>query len=109
MFRFIILGFVGHVVMIASGCIWARDLWGHYWSWDPVETWSLLSGLLYGLWIHLRLTLRWKGRRMAWLSVVFLASVLFAFWGTNLVGGTKHSLDDLKLKTPVESVVEPTQ
>jgi cytochrome c-type biogenesis protein CcsB len=108
MLRFIIFGFVGHVIMIASGCIWARDLWGSYWSWDPVETWSLISGLLYGLWIHLRLTLRWRGSRMAWLAVGTLVTVLFAFWGTNLLGGTSHSLDDLKLKTPVETV-EPSR
>jgi len=93
-FRSIVFGFVAHVVMIASGCIWARDLWGSYWSWDPVETWSLLSGLLYGLWIHLRVGLRWRGRRMAWLAVAALITVLFAFWGTNLLGGTSHSLDD---------------
>ncbi len=108
MLRFIIFGFVGHVIMIASGCIWARDLWGSYWSWDPVETWSLISGLLYGLWIHLRVTLKWRGSRMAWLAVGTLVTVLFAFWGTNLLGGTSHSLDDLKLKTPVEKV-EPSR
>jgi len=101
-FRFITLGFLAHVVMIASGSIWARDLWGSYWNWDPVETWSLLSGLLYGLWIHLRLTLRWRGRRMAWLAMAFLAGVLIAFWGTSLFGTTSHSLDDLRLRTSQE-------
>jgi cytochrome c-type biogenesis protein CcsB len=102
MFRSIVFGFVSHVVMIATGAIWARDLWGSYWSWDPVETWSLLSGLLYGLWIHLRVGLHWRGRRMAWLAVAALVTVLFAFWGTNLLGGTSHSLDDLRLKAPGE-------
>jgi cytochrome c-type biogenesis protein CcsB len=96
-FRFVILGFLAHVVMIASGSIWARDLWGQYWSWDPVETWSLVSGLIYGLWIHLRLTLKWHGKRMAWLAVTALVTVLFAFWGTNLLGTTSHSLDDLRV------------
>jgi cytochrome c-type biogenesis protein CcsB len=103
MFRFVIFGFIAHVVMITTGSIWARDLWGSYWSWDPVETWSLLSGLLYGLWIHLRLTLSWRGARMAWLAVATLVTVLFAFWGTNLLGGTSHSLDDLSLKVPEEA------
>ena len=102
MFRFIIFGFVTHMIMIASGSIWARDLWGNYWSWDPVETWSLLSWLLYGIWIHLRLTLRWRGSRMAWMAIATLVTVLFAFWGTNLLGETSHSLNDLKLKAPVE-------
>ena len=101
-FRSIIFGFIGHVVMISTGAIWARDLWGNYWNWDPVETWSLLSVLLYGLWIHLRVGLHWRGRRMAWLAVAALLTVVFAFWGTNLIGDTKHSLDDLQLRTPVE-------
>jgi cytochrome c-type biogenesis protein CcsB len=101
-FRSIIFGFVGHVVMISTGAIWARDLWGNYWNWDPVETWSLLSGLLYGLWIHLRVGLHWRGRRMAWLAVAALLTVVFAFWGTSLMGGTSHSLDDLRLKVPAE-------
>jgi len=99
-FRFVVLGFVAHVVMIVSGAIWARDLWGRYWGWDPVETWSLLSGLLYGLWIHLRLTLKWHGRRMAGLAVVSLVTVLFAFWGTSMFGGTSHSLESLPLRAP---------
>ncbi len=101
-YRFVIFGFVAHVMMITSGAIWARDLWGHYWSWDPVETWSLLSVLLYGLWIHLRLALGWRGARMAWLSVGILVTVLFAFWGTSMLGSTSHSLDDLSLKIPIE-------
>jgi cytochrome c-type biogenesis protein CcsB len=99
-FRFIIFGFIAHVVMVASGSIWARDLWGSYWSWDPVETWSLLSALIYGLWIHLWLSLRWRGRRMAWLAVGSLVTVLFAFWGTTMFGTTTHSLDDLSLRVP---------
>jgi cytochrome c-type biogenesis protein CcsB len=103
-YRFVILGFVAHVVMVSTGAIWARDLWGQYWSWDPVETWSLLSALLYGLWIHLRLALRWHGARMAWLAVVTLVTVLFAFWGTNLFGGTSHSLEDLGLRPAAEAV-----
>jgi len=102
MFRSIVFGFIGHVVMIATGAIWARDLWGNYWGWDPVETWSLLSALLYGLWIHLRVGLHWRGRRMAWLAVAALSTVLFAFWGTSMMGGTSHSLDDLRLKAPGE-------
>jgi len=111
-FRSIIFGFIGHVVMITTGAIWARDLWGNYWNWDPVETWSLLSVLLYGLWIHLRVGLHWRGRRMAWLAVAALLTVVVAFWGTSMFGGTSHSLDDLRLKVPGEEAglaPEPTQ
>jgi cytochrome c-type biogenesis protein CcsB len=106
MYRFVIFGFVAHVVMISTGAIWARDLWGNYWSWDPVETWSLLSGLFYGLWIHLRIAFRWKGRRMAWMAVGALVTVLFAFWGTTLMGATGHSLDDLSVRVPPEEALD---
>jgi len=64
MFRNIIFGFITDAVMIASGAIWAKDLWGNYWSWDPVETWSLVTWLIYGTAIHLRLTMGWRGRRL---------------------------------------------
>lgn len=97
--RVIIFGFVTHALMVASGSIWARDLWGTYWNWDPVETWSLVSWILYGLWIHLRLTFKWRGRRMAWLAIAAFLTVLLAFWGTTLLGPTEHSLDALKLRT----------
>lgn len=95
-FRSIAYGFITHAVMVASGSIWARDLWGDYWSWDPVETWSLISWLVYGLWIHLRLTLRWRGRRMAWLALAALVTVIIAFWGTNLFGPSEHTLENLR-------------
>ncbi|KKK60054.1 hypothetical protein LCGC14_3028190, partial [marine sediment metagenome] len=49
MFRFVLYGFIADAIMIVSGAIWAKDLWGNYWAWDPVEVWSLISWLLYGL------------------------------------------------------------
>ena len=63
MFRATVFGFATDAIMIAAGAIWAKDLWGSYWSWDPVETWSLLSFLIYGLVLHLRKTLGWRGGR----------------------------------------------
>ncbi len=91
MFRSTAFGFVTDSIMIAAGAIWARDLWGAYWSWDPVETWSLISWLIYGLALHLRVTLGWKGRRLAWVLVFAIAGVLISFWGVNLVmEGTAH-------------------
>ena len=78
-------------LMIAAGAIWAKNLWGSYWSWDPVETWSLLSWLIYGVCLHLRLTLRWRDRRLAWLVVFAIIGVLVSFFGVNLVmEGSDH-------------------
>ena len=85
MFRSTVFGFITDAIMIASGSIWAKNLWGSYWSWDPVETWSLLSWLIYGLALHLRITLGWRGRRLAWLLVFAIIGVLVSFWGVNLV------------------------
>lgn len=89
-FRFILFGFVTDAAMIAAGAIWAKDLWGTYWSWDPVETWSLVSWLIYGLYIHLRLTFGWRGKKAAWLAIVSIAGVVLAFWGASLLGPSLH-------------------
>jgi cytochrome c-type biogenesis protein CcsB len=91
MFRFIVYGFITEAIMIVSGAIWAKDLWGSYWGWDPVEVWALISWLLYGLAIHLKVTLGWKGRRFAWLSICLLSTVIIAYWGVDvLVENTRH-------------------
>lgn len=85
MFRSTVFGFITDAIMIAAGSIWAKNLWGAYWSWDPVETWSLLSWLVYGVALHLRITMGWRGRRLAWLLVFAILGVLVSFWGVNLV------------------------
>lgn len=91
MFRATVFGFVTDGVMIGAGAIWAKDLWGAYWSWDPVETWSLLSWLVYGLVLHLRRTLGWRGRPVAWILVAAIVTVIVSFWGVNLVmAGSSH-------------------
>ena len=86
-FRLILFGFFAEAIMIGSGAIWARGLWGRYWAWDPVETWSLISWLTYGLNLHLRVTLGWRGKKAAWLAIVSLFGVIFAFFGIGFVSG----------------------
>jgi len=83
MFKYVVFGFVTDAVMIASGAIWAKDLWGNYWSWDPVETWSLVTWLIYGLAIHLRLTMGWKGRKMARLVIFAISGMVITYFGIN--------------------------
>lgn len=84
-FRYVLFGFITDTIMIAAGAIWAKDLWGSYWSWDPVETWSLVSWLIYGIAIHLRVTFGWRETRMAWLVILALSTVIISFFGINLV------------------------
>lgn len=91
MFRSTVFGFITDAVMIGAGSIWARSLWGAYWSWDAVETWSLISWLIYGLALHLRVTLGWRGRRLAWFLALAIVGVLVSFWGVNVVmRGSAH-------------------
>lgn len=80
-FKYLVFGFITDAVMIASGALWAKDLWGNYWSWDPIETWSLITWLIYGTAIHLRVTFGWKGKRFAWIMIFALAGMVITFFG----------------------------
>lgn len=90
-FQYTVFGFIASAIMIGAGSIWASKLWGSYWSWDPVETWSLLSWLLYGTIIHLKLIFKWGGRRVAWMLVFAIITVVISFWGVNFITETVHS------------------
>lgn len=89
-YRLITFGFVAEAVMLAAGSIWASRLWGSYWSWDPVETWALISWIIYAIYLHLRLFFGWQGRRSAYLAVFALLAVIFSFWGVNFLAGGLH-------------------
>ena len=84
MFKFLVFGFITDAVMIGSGALWAKNLWGNYWSWDPVEMWSLITWLIYGLAIHLRVTMGWRGRKFAWILIFALLGMIITFFGINL-------------------------
>jgi len=84
-FRYVVFGFITDSIMLVAGSIWAEGLWGSYWNWDPVETWSLISYLVYGIAIHLRVTLGWRDTRQAWLVIVALSTVLISFFGVTFV------------------------
>jgi cytochrome c-type biogenesis protein CcsB len=85
------LGYVLLTAGIVLGAVWANEAWGSYWSWDPKETWSLITWMVYTAAIHLRRTHRWQGRRMAWLSVAGFAFVLFTYFGVNYLMSSMHS------------------
>lgn len=68
-------------LMIAAGAYWANRTWGSYWSWDPKETWALITWLVYAGYLHTRITRGWRGRRAAYFAIVGFAIVLFTFFG----------------------------
>jgi ABC-type transport system involved in cytochrome c biogenesis permease subunit len=76
---------------IITGAIWANSAWGSYWSWDPKETWALITWLYYAIAIHLRRTRGWIGPRFAWLLVVGFIFVMFTYFGVNYFLTGMHS------------------
>lgn len=76
---------------IISGAIWANYAWGTYWSWDPKETWSLITWIIYAGYLHARLMYGWKGKRAAWMAVLGFTAVLFTFFGVNYFLPGLHS------------------
>jgi cytochrome c-type biogenesis protein CcsB len=70
---------------IITGAIWAEYAWGRYWGWDPKETWSLITWLLYAALLHQRLTVGWRGRKAAIMSIIGFMAILFTFLGVNLI------------------------
>jgi ABC-type transport system involved in cytochrome c biogenesis permease subunit len=79
--RAIALGFPWLTLSILTGGIWAQRAWGRYWGWDPKETWALVTWLWYLLILHVRPLRRWRGRRLAVLTVIGFGLVLFTFVG----------------------------
>ncbi len=84
-YRAIAWGFPFLAVGIVSGAVWANYAWGTYWSWDPKETWSLITWLIYAAYLHARVTRGWRGRRAAYLSIAGFLAVIFLYWGVSFV------------------------
>lgn len=90
-YRGVAFGFPLLTIGIVTGAIWADQAWGRWWGWDPKETWSLITWLFYGAYLHTRLTMGWRGRHSAILAVVGLVVVLFTYLGVNLFLSGLHS------------------
>ena len=85
------LAFPCLVLVIITGAIWAEQAWGSYWSWDPKETWALITALVYAFFLQARLAWGWQGLRSAWLAVVGFGVVIFCYLGVNLLMSGLHS------------------
>ena len=85
--QMIMFGFLFLSVGIITGAVWANSAWGRYWGWDPKETWSLITWFIYATLLHAKLMRGWHGRRIAYLSVLGFAAVLFTYFGVNLLPG----------------------
>ncbi len=89
--RCLTIGFPLLTMGIVTGSIWAEKAWGSYWSWDPKETWSLITWFLYAALLHQRLTVGWRGRRAALMTIAGFAALIFTFLGVSLLLPGAHS------------------
>ena len=86
-----VFGFIWLTAGIITGAIWANSAWGTYWSWDPKETWSLITWFFYAITLHSRYTRGWSGKKIAWLSIFGFLAVLFTYYGVNFLLAGLHS------------------
>ncbi len=84
-------GFFLLTVGIISGALWAGSVWGFYWSWDPKETWSLITWFAYAAMVHQRVVLGWRGKKAAYLAIAGFCLVMFTFIGVSALLGGHHA------------------
>lgn len=66
-----------------SGALWAKEAWGHYWNWDPKETWALVTWFSYMLYIHMRLLGRGSRKSLCLLLIFCFICLQMCWWGVN--------------------------
>ena len=90
-YRSILIGFVLLTLGLISGAVWANEAWGTWWSWDPKETWALISWLFYAAYLHMRISKGWQGRKPAILATTGFFVVVVCYLGVNFLGIGLHS------------------
>ena len=90
-YRTIGIGFCFLTLGILSGAVWANETWGTYWSWDPKETWALITWLTFAAYLHTRLLYGWQGVKPAGIASLGFLLVWICYLGVNLLGKGLHS------------------
>ncbi|MCK5542615.1 MAG: c-type cytochrome biogenesis protein CcsB [Desulfobacterales bacterium] len=90
-YQMIVFGFLFLTIGIITGAVWANSAWGKYWSWDPKETWSLITWIIYAILLHLRVSWGWYGKKIAWISILGFLAVMFTYFGVNYFLSGLHS------------------
>jgi cytochrome c-type biogenesis protein CcsB len=76
---------------LVFGMVWAYKAWGTYWSWDPKEVWSLITWIVFALYLHTRIVMGWKGKRSAVIAIIGFLAALFTYFGVNYLLSGLHS------------------
>ncbi len=91
MYRAIVIGYILLTLCILTGSLWAQKAWGRYWAWDPKETWSLITWLIYTAYLHMRKVKGMKDKRAAQFAVIGFLCVIFTYIGVNNLLPSLHS------------------
>jgi cytochrome c-type biogenesis protein CcsB len=90
-YRIIGLGFPFLTIGIISGGVWANEAWGSYWSWDPKETWALITWIIFATYLHSRITKGWEGKKTAIIGSIGFFVIWICYLGVNFLGKGLHS------------------
>ena len=90
-YKAIAFGFFMLTVVMATGAIWAESAWGRYWRWDPKETWSFVTWIIYAIYLHVRLNKGWRNKKAAWYCIIGFIAVIFTYIGVNTLLVGYHS------------------
>jgi cytochrome c-type biogenesis protein CcsB len=90
-YRVVAFGFPVWTFAVMAGAIWAQEAWGRYWGWDPKETGSFFTWLLYASYLHARSTRGWRGRGAAWIGVIAFVALMVTYYAVNLFIVGLHS------------------
>lgn len=90
-YRFAGFGFIFWTIGMLAGSIWAYQSWGRFWGWDPTETWSLITCLMFAAYLHLRRFFQWRGSRAAWFFIICFIISLVSLFGMATLSGSIHS------------------
>lgn len=90
-YRLIGLGFPFLTLGIISGAVWANEAWGAYWSWDPKESWALITWLVFAIYLHTRLIKGWNGKKTAAIGSLGFVIIWICYLGVNFLGKGLHS------------------
>lgn len=90
-YRTISFGFPLLTIGIIAGAVWANEAWGSYWSWDPKETWALITWLVFASYLHARITKSWQGKKPAIIASLGFVVVWICYLGVNFLGKGLHT------------------
>jgi cytochrome c-type biogenesis protein CcsB len=90
-YKVIVFGFTMLTIGLLIGALWAKEAWGDYWVWDPKETWSLISWMVYIVYFHFRFVKGWRGKKAAWLSIIGFAAIMITYLGMSMLPTASQS------------------